>query len=168
MGFVTTQRLTNPKIFVTTDNGLIIPLKSQAVSVGWQVSVDTVDVSSIGSYTRQEIPISSKTEIEIATLGDTIEALPDEGIINIALGNYSYCVRYVLESQAVSYPDHKVIETEYSLFALGALLEGDHAPKIQRVRFDLGDGTFRVEYAHEKEVDMIVERYYNQQKVNQW
>lgn len=45
------------------------------------------------------------------------------------------------------------------------MLEGEHIPKIYVVRFDLGDGTYKQLYTHEREKDLVVERYYNKQNL---
>lgn len=78
------------------------------------------------------------------------------------------CVRYQLLEWSFQYPDHEIVESTYRMFATSDMLLGEHAPKIKRVRFDVGDGTFRVQYALEREVDLVVERWYNQQGVYQW
>jgi hypothetical protein len=168
MAYRSTARMTSPTVFVTTESGLVMPIQPELSSVAWQVDTDTVDVYSIGSYSPTVVPLSTKTEIEISAYDKAILELPDSGIINFAQGNYAYTVSYFVESKSINFPDHEVVESTYTLIAMGQLLEGEHASKIKRVRFDVGDGTFRVLYALESEVDRVIERWYNQQGVNQW
>lgn len=170
MGYTQSHRAIDPVLFIVNNQGLVVPFSNSLYrAVDWETTVETVDVSSIGEYLPRNIEVARSTIIEVNTYGrGAFSPIPDEGILNIAIGDISYCVKYNLEASSVSYPDHEVVESEYRLIATGGMLSGEHAPQIRRVRFDVGDGTFRVQYALEREVDLVVERWYNQQGVYQW
>lgn len=124
----------------------------------WEVAHNVIDVMSFsGSY---QMPVSRETRIELLFLSDV--NIPLWGIINLMNGNYSRTVKYhIAEKTWTGYDLTYVV----SLIGHGKLLEGEHAPKICQVRYDLGDGTYRELYAHENEKETIIERHYNRKNL---
>lgn len=144
------------KVFLTENTG-DIHLLEKPLSVDWTKTVNYVDVTSIGDYAKTSIPVS--TAIDIQLVVDFGVDIPFSGIINVANGQYGYAVKYHLKQ--IEYKQYKII----NLIGMANMLEGEHIPKIYVVRFDLGDGTYKQLYTHEREKDLVVERYYNKQNL---
>ena len=152
------------KVFATTETGAIIPVPSDMFQ--FERIVNYVDVTSIGSYTRTQIPTVTGVDMELTFWNkDFYMQMPETGILNVAWGNDALTIRYMLTDTTIVGNSNRK-EQIIRLIGQGEPKYGEHAHRISVVRFEVGDGTYRQLYAHDHEKDLVIERQYN--RLNLW
>lgn len=145
--------------FISQESGILTPIDG----ITQYAMSRTVTSSQLMKSEDWGIPyVIQHQETQIQVLSLKHNSIPEKGMINLCQDDLAFTVKYWLVATEVNpsqFPD--INYHVYHLRSHNPLLIGEHALKIKRTRYDLGDGTFREFYAHEKETGLIIERFYN-------
>lgn len=109
----------------------------------YQVTQDTVDVTSIGSYTRQIIPISVRWDYELVLPVSVVAPeIGTEGTVAFGDGHSALPQRVLFISERLEASHASEGWRILQLVGTGQPAYGVHMPELVKYRFELGDGTF--------------------------